>query len=197
MSDNVFSGYVLDFNESTNSALVWIPSKVPYLFENGSTWRTFGKNLNNCIGKSEVAKLRDMCSGYWFYLTNELTSGSLARYDEVSGNSTVYEANRSSLRMNDLRKNQGEKYKSYPYGTNFTYKWPQDNPAQNLCQNYNLNLSSGYSVDVGMNAPKGSFTSLEVGTRVIVSFINNGTLGVILRQYPNSDELSLALSGTR
>ena len=192
----LYSGWVID-NSKTNPVQVWIPALVPASFI-GGTWRCFGKNLLNSIGNDELNQLRSLCSAKdnWFYVTIELQEGANcnANWDESTGTASTNSHLRNHLSA-DFRTGKN----LIQAGTSMYSNMPAfDNPFSfvgyyGMSVEPILGIAGGYKPEEYLNAPKGNWVKLEIGTRVICTFINGGSKGIILRQFPYMNEYEKTL----
>lgn len=64
----------------------------------------------------------------------------------------------------------------------------------NLLQTGILATERGTPFETSDGMPCGTFSKLEIGTKVVVTKANNGAKGIVLAKYPWADEISSVLS---
>jgi hypothetical protein len=67
---------------------------------------------------------------------------------------------------------------------------PHTRPAANWLQTYHPNQVEGTEVNTFSNGPKGNFSTLPIGTKVMISYPDDKGIGYIIRQIPYDDEMS-------
>lgn len=188
-SAGLYTGYVIDDGIAYNYAKVqvWVPTlNGTYKF---GKFKGIGANVGNDIDSIDLMELRSKCGDSWFIVSSELSGGN-AIYDESTGYATAQRGIRDYYNINE--DTNVRTYNSSGYGKSF--KWKAANPAINFLQTRMLASKDGTKFETSDGKPIGTFAKLEIGTKVIVTKVNNGSIPVVLRKLPWCDEVSCALS---
>lgn len=184
----LYTGYVVQSEPPFNPVKVWVPKRnQSYFF---GFFRFFGENTGGNIGLEEYYTMLNEAED--FYLTSELTSGSNGLFDTFTGNGTGQDNVSDFTKIQDLTTNKAENISHTP-SQSTRKQWHSAQGADSLVQTSRLSTLQGTTIDAHMNQPKGNFANLTVGTRVLVGYVDDGTLGVILRQFPDVDSTGKVL----
>lgn len=185
----IYTGYVVQNDVASSVVKVWCPYRdgIALLKKH----KGFGKNTGN-LGIADYNRIVSAAADC--YMTSELTSGNEYLYDPSTDSSTTQEniPDMSDATMYDIsaaRPDQIKNQFSSP-GYGFTVQSVYTNPTANLVQSYHAGTSAGTQINTYDNTPKGNFVHLTVGTRVLVCFPDNRTVGFIIRQIPVPDAWS-------
>jgi hypothetical protein len=181
-----YTGYVVG-KEETNPISVWIPAKSGYIRFGAE--RGFGSNVNN-MTLNDLALIRmnaEKC-----YITTEINPNGPYNYDDTNGFSTIEEnipyLDRTTAKNLTVENNAPNLYSS-PGNGEFIHS-PHTSPAVNWLQTYYPQQAEGAEINTFENAPAGNFSTLSIGTKVLVIYPDNKGIGYIIRQIPYSDEMS-------
>jgi hypothetical protein len=183
-----YIGYVVG-KEETNPISVWIPAKGGY-GKYGAN-RGFGSNAGN-MTLLDLAFMRTNAEKC--YLSSEMNAGGSYNFDDSNGFVTL-EDNISGIdetTVKDVKNMDSSKVAvrhSAPGDGEFLQS-PHTRPAANWLQTYYPQQVEGAEINVYSNAPKGTFTTLPIGTKVMVSYPDEKGIGYIIRQIPYDDEMS-------
>lgn len=175
----IYSGIVME--NGTSPVRVWLPKKDGY-FGIAERYRGVGANLLNSIDEDKRCQILQAC--HYFYQATVLSPGGETMYDEVSGKATVQEGCRDLSQEVSLAQdpNSGDRFR-VP-GACERFQYDQSAPAFNLSVNYVLQTTEGQKCMSFPNHPKERLVSLSAGQRVLVTFIDDGSTGVIIGSLP-------------
>lgn len=197
MNGGIYTGYVIDNNAEGgyNPVQVWVPA-LDGNYVTGE-WNAFGANTGSAITSTKLNELR-ISSGNksTFYRTMPVSSGSDSFYLEDLGASTVNlstwqynsENGIEDMRYSSSTSNYGS-IKQKGDGKSLMPAW-SDNE---LVSNYTLGDTMGIGANTYAGQPQGEFTSISVGTRVLVCFADSGATGFILAQIPSAGSYNLGI----
>lgn len=184
----IYTGYVVQSEAPYNPVKVWVPKRnQSYFF---GSFRFFGENTGGNIGLEQYYDMISQAED--FYITSELTSGSNGVFDTFTGRGTGQDNVSDFTKIQDLTESKAENVTTTP-SQSTRKQWHSAKGADSLVQTSRLSSLQGSTIDAHKNQPKGNFANLTVGTRVLVAYADDGTLGVILRQFPDTDSVGQVL----
>lgn len=175
----IYQGIVVE--NGINPVRVWLPKKHGY-FGTGEYFRSFGPNLFNTLDENKRIEILNNVD--YFYQTCPLTSGGETKYDPTTGKATVQEYVQDFSKVSDLRENPnaGDRWSNPIAGMNTSL--PQANPAYNFQTLHIMQTPQGFDVPTYDNHTNGNFVKLSIGQRVLCTYIDEGSMGVILCSFP-------------
>lgn len=184
-----YIGYVVGRNE-TNPFSIFIPARSGISSFKSS--KGFGTNAGNW-GLDELGIMigaAEKC-----YLSSELSSNCGNFFDDANGYATVEEnqfhldgTTAKDVRGDKLATNStSEPLESGSISSPFFY------PSVNLVRSYWPSSINGNFMNSFTNVPGGKYTTLRVGSKVLVDFPDGSGVGYIIRQLPDSDQYSQAI----
>lgn len=182
-------GYVVG-KEEVNPISVWFPSKGGY--NKLGISRGFGSNTGN-MNLLDLAMMRE--NSEKCYLTTELTAYGPYIFDDTNGLATK-EENAPYLNLQNAKNVKNSKTSINIYsspGDNTFLKSPHTNPAANWLETYYPQQIGGAEMINYDNAPGGNYSTLSIGTKVLVIFPDNTSYGYIIRQIPYDEEMSYVI----
>lgn len=186
----MYTGYVIP-DSGTNPVQVWVPD-IDGWFSIGST-RTVGYNMLNAIGAIELIEMRAKC-GY-YYLTQELNSGNY-KYDATMGAGTTEEhmpKEREGKIFPDMTKAGEYVYKYNGRANQRSFSLAQSNPMRWMSSTFSFDRDRGTVPNAGANYPTGEFVKMSRWQKVIVSRIDGGSTGIVVRVLPWADDYNFVL----
>lgn len=184
-----YIGYIVGKNES-NPFSVFIPARSGIVALNSSDG--FGINAGKW-GLDVLAKM--LQASEKCYLTTEPGSNVGDYFDDVNGYTTV-EENMSVLNSDtakDVTSNNKARNTSSSPLDEYYLRSPFFRPAANLTRGYVPSSLNGMKMESFTNAPGGKYTTLRIGSKVLVEFPDGSGVGYIIKQLPSSDKFSQAI----
>jgi hypothetical protein len=185
-----YLGYIVGKNE-TNPISVFIPARSG--IQSFKMSEGFGTNA----GKWDLSVLSKMIAAAdKCYMSAGLSPNNGNYFDEVNGYTTL-EDNQRHLNANNAKDvTDGKTARNTTSGPtdNFYLQSPFFSPAANLCRNYVPSSVYGMNMNSFTNLPGGTYSTLRIGSRVMVEFPDNGGTGYITSQLPGSDDFSAAIT---
>lgn len=181
----LYTGFVLP-GQMSNPVQVWVPC-LDGAFSLGD-FKNLGKNTLSSIGQAELDAMRNKCS--YYYLTQELNAGNFY-YNEALGAGTTEQLlpkSKKDTNMPDLTKNGVYKYTHNGSADNANIQTMQGRPCDNMMTDFVMDREGGLRVDTFPNMQTGGFVTMSRWQKVIVSKIDEGTTGVILRVLPWAED---------
>lgn len=189
----IYTGWVIDNNEqgNYNPVQVWIPSLSSASGYFTGQFKEFGDNIGD-MKKKIVEQLKGVCGEQgWFYRTMPVAPAGEVHYNSSSGASSVhdglYQYGKTSQYVDERKNTDGVKSTSpiRMQGESSSVRLGGVSQPDGRFRNFILSDYNGYQNMALTSAPKGNFTSIGVGTRVIVAFADSGATGYVLGQIPS------------
>lgn len=184
-----YLGYIVKKDER-NPFSVFIPARSgiqSFKMSNG-----FGTNA----GKWDLSVLTKMIAGCdKCYLTSSLSSNAGYYFDDINGYTTLEDNQRhlDATNAKDVTDGKTARNTTSSPITDYFLQSPFFSPVSNLCRVYVPSSVYGMEMNPFTNVPGGTFTTLRIGSRVLVEFPDNGGIGYIIAHVPGSDEYSAAI----
>lgn len=180
----LYTGYIVQKDE-TNPYSVWIPAK-----NGGITFKHFTNFGANASEFSVIDLTQCQAAAEKCYIVIEPTAQGDYWYDTDSGYATVEENNpnpsRDTIPNIKDTKEIGNRYSAPNEGD--TVFSVHSSPAVHGLQTFLPSTSSGTTINTYANMPGGRHTTLDIGTRVLVAFPDNRSIGYIIGQIPGADK---------
>lgn len=187
---STYLGYIVRKNE-TNPFSVFIPARSgiqSFQMSDG-----FGKNA----GKWDVDVLAKMVAACDKCYLASCAAPNVGNYfDDINGYTTL-EDNQRHLNATNSKDVTGDNLARNTTSSpidDFYLQSPFFSPAANLCRNYIPSSVYGMKFNSFTNIPSGTFTTMRIGSRVLVNFPDNGGVGYIISQLPGSDDFGAAIA---
>lgn len=126
----------------------------------------------------------------WYYLTQELDGGNYW-YDQSIGAGTTEQllpSDKALTSMPDCSQSMNHNFTHNGRAEGKSFLSHFSEPCENMCVNYVLDRSRGTVIDTNPNKQNGTFVSMTQWQKVLVSMIDGGAVGTILRVLPWPDD---------
>lgn len=190
-----YVGYIVS-DTDCNPFKVFIPALNGFFSYGMRSADGFGSNANkwDTVDLQRMQQSATLC-----YQTSELSSGSDYDFNSDNGYVTV-EENLGELNddtATDVTYNAKASIKTSCPVDDGPFYTGNESPAANYMVNYRPSPGEKTYFPSYMNSPGGSFTTMSIGTRVLVNYPGGGSIGYIISQIPGPDTFSQTLVDPR